>query len=223
MAELRKRGPVVAVTSITGLVSQDASCEWQAQFMARHEPNSWDRVPDDEGPEMVNWRIRHPAMVAETREEWRMKGYDVTIENQNWFKLVGSSGTKLWGKPDLIAVSGNQGVIIDIKTGKPRQSDVFQVMCYMWGVPLYKDSAHYGKKFKGLLVYDLFPDKEIKAATTDGQFVKRLGALINRVASDEPALKVPNWHECQFCKITATDCPERVAEEPEGTLTDAFA
>ena len=35
------------------------------------------------------------------------------------------------------------------------------------------------------------------------QFKKDLGALIRRIAADEPAARVPSEHECRFCDISA--------------------
>ena len=57
----------------------------------------------------------------------------------------------------------------------------------------------------------------------DDQFIQNLGALIRRLAADEPARRVPNRQECRFCNISASDCPERMDEayEPEaGDTTD---
>ena len=58
----------------------------------------------------------------------------------------------------------------------------------------------------------------------DDQFVQNLGALIRRLAADEPAKRVPSAQECRFCDISAADCPERMDEgsEPAGRTTSDF-
>ncbi len=62
--------------------------------------------------------LEHTALVNREREERERTGYTVTTENQNLFRLKGSSAT-LAGKPDLIARKGNDIVAIDAKTGRP--------------------------------------------------------------------------------------------------------
>ena len=223
MAELRPYGSVVSVTNVRGLLSEEDSCEWRAQFLSRHTWDSWEKMPDAEGEGLANWKLRHPEVLFETREKWRADDYTVYSENENRFRLKGRAGTLFIGKPDLVARKGDEGIIIDVKTGMPREADIFQVMCYMWGVPLDQNLNHHGVKFDGLLVYDDGTTRRISAAAIDEAFVERLGRLITRVAGEAPAVKAPSWQECQFCKITSTDCPERVEEEPEATGTEVFA
>ena len=64
----------------------------------------------------------------------------------------------------------------------------------------------------------------IPAEAVDDQFVQNLGALIRRLAADEPAKRVPSAQECRFCDISAADCPERMDEgsEPAGRTTSDF-
>ena len=64
----------------------------------------------------------------------------------------------------------------------------------------------------------------IPAEAMDDQFVQNLGALIRRLAADEPAKRVPSAQECRFCDISAADCPERMDEgsEPAGRTTSDF-
>ena len=59
---------------------------------------------------------------------------------------------------------------------------------------------------------------------TNGHFAKSLGTLIQRLAADAPAKKVPSGQECRFCDITTLECPERMDEwsEPQGGTTSDF-
>ena len=121
----------------------------------------------------------------------------------------------------MITVSGDQGLIIDTKTGKPLASHHVQVMLYMYGVPRALQQYR-GVKFDGKLVY---PDSEyvdITNSTVDDDFVTNFSDLIKRVSSATPARKVPSKMECGFCNITSSDCPERAVGEAmsEGETED---
>ena len=65
--------------------------------------------------------LDHTALVNQARESREKLGYTVFTEGQNSFRLRGRAAT-LAGKPDLIAVKGQDVVIIDAKTGKPSPS-----------------------------------------------------------------------------------------------------
>ena len=60
--------------------------------------------------------LAHTELVNKERESRERLGYEVFTEGQNSFRLRGRAAT-LAGKPDLIAVKGQDVVIIDAKTG----------------------------------------------------------------------------------------------------------
>ena len=95
-------------------------------------------------------------------------------------------------------------------------------MIYQYAVP--RAPPHYrGVRMAGEVVY---PTRTVKALTgaLPGQFIEDLGALIRRLAADQPAQWVPSAQECRFCDISAADCPQRVSAdyEPEGGTTTDF-
>ena len=164
--------------------------------------------------------LEHTALVNQARESREKLGYTVYTEAQNAFRLRGKFAT-LAGKPDLIAVKGQDVVIIDAKTGKPSPAHAVQVLIYMYAVP--KSLGQYrGVEFRGHVVY---PDAQvgIPVSGVDEKFTERLGSLIRRLAAETPARRVPSTQECRFCDITKADCPERVEAEPrEEEITDDF-
>ena len=162
----------------------------------------------------------HTALVGEARESREKLGYEVFTEEQNFFTLKGTTAT-LAGKPDLIAVKGNDLVIVDAKTGKPSPHHSVQVLTYMYAVPLAKPE-YKGMKFRGHVVYPDGKNVGIPASGLDRKFVGRLGSLIRRLADETPSRKVPSTSECRWCDITREDCPERVEEieATEGTTED---
>ena len=64
----------------------------------------------------------------------------------------------------------------------------------------------------------------IPAEVVDDQFIQNLGALIRRLAAENPAKRVPSTQECRFSDIASADCPERLDEgyEPQGGTTSDF-
>ena len=218
MAELRTNGPYIWVTWLTKLLVGENSCEWAGWFQAQHEGRSWTPVPSSF--DTVNWQVQHTAAVTNCRQHWEEQGYTTFTENQNSFTLRGKTAT-LGGKPDLIAKNGSFGTIVDVKTGSPSPAHGVQVMLYLFAVPRalvqFRDV-----EFDGKVVY---PDHEVSvpASAVDDTFVRNLSSLIHRLASSTPARKVPSRWECQYCKVSSRDCPERVeSDSPIEEITDEF-
>ena len=205
----RREHSYLWATWLSRLLAGESSCEWAAWFRAHYE--GWARPPSDF--DSARWMLEHTALVNQARESREQLGYTVYTENQNSFRLKGKVAT-LAGKPDLIAVKGQDAVIIDAKTGRPSPHHSVQVLTYMYAVPRALD-RYRGMEFRGHVIY---PDGnvQIPVSGVDRKFVERLGSLIRRLADETPARKVPSASECRWCDITAADCPER-AEEMRGT------
>ena len=207
--------PYIWATWIARLLAGESSCEWAAWFRAHYQ--DWERPPSDF--DSARWMMDHTDLVNQARESREKLGYTVHTENQNSFRLRGKLAT-LAGKPDLIAVTGRDAVIIDAKTGRPNPAHSAQVLIYMYAVP--KALPEYnGMEFRGHIIY---PDGnvQIPASGVDGKFVERLGSLIQRLADETPARRVPSASECRWCDITIADCPDRIDDETreDGGTTD---
>ena len=216
MAEKRDV-PYIWVTWLTKLLVGENSCEWAGWFRANHEGWSYDKVPSNF--DSAEWQLKHTELLNKVRSEVEIDQTTIFTENQNAFTLRGRTAI-LGGKPDLITVSDEVGTIIDAKTGQPSPSHHVQVMLYMYAVS--KALRQYkGINFSGKVVY---PDHEdsIPSSAVDDTFIKNLSHLIQRVASTEPARKVPSKMECSFCNITSSDCQERIEEDGDinGETTD---
>ena len=203
MARFREH-PYIWATWLAKLLTGENSCEWASWFRAHHQ--DWTKPPSDF--DQSRWMLDHTALVNSERESHENWGYTVYTENQNAFRLRGRSAT-LAGKPDLIAVKGHGAVIIDAKTGKHSHSHAAQVKIYQYAVPKAL-AQHRGTQFQGHVVYADGKQVGVPVSGVDREFVKRLGALIRKLASDTPARKVPSAQECRFCDITGADCPDRI-------------
>ena len=207
--------PYVWTTWLSRLLAGEAHCEWAAWFRSHYQ--DWERPPSDF--DSARWMMDHTGLVNQARESREKLGYTVYTENQNFFRLRGKFAT-LAGKPDLIAVKGNDAVIIDAKTGRPNPDHAVQVLTYMYAVPRALPEYN-GMELRGHIIY---PEGQVQipASRLDRPFINRLGSLIRRLADGTPARRVPSPSECRWCDITAADCPERVEDEvrEEGVTAD---
>ena len=210
MATLHRDGKAfIRATLIRALLSGDAQCEWAAWFQGRHDNRSWTKQHSTF--DFENWRQKHNLALQETRDRWEQEGYTTTIEDQNQFRMDGNSAV-LVGKPDLIVRKGNKGIVIDAKTGTPREADKFQVMLYMWAVSKFPHLRQQVEQFEGIVEYPGVDEVRIPASAINQDFVDSIVGLIRRLSDDKPARRVPSLSECRFCDITSEDCPERIDE-----------
>ena len=213
---VRREHPYIWTTWLPRLLTGENSCEWAAWFKAHHQ--EWDQVPSDF--DQTQWLIDHTALLNEQKSEWAERGNEMSVENQNSFRLRGEAAI-LAGKPDLIVKTGEDALIIDVKTGREQTSHRVQVMIYQFALPR-AFPQYEGARIAGRVVY---PTRTVRVpmSALRGQFIDQLGSLIRRIASETPAQRVPSRQECRFCDISAADCPERVdgAVQPEqGTTAD---
>ena len=200
------------MTWLTALLAGDAHCEWATWFRAH---NTYTKRPSDFN--LTIWKSQHSDMVRTRAASLKAEGYSVYLENQNKMHIEGRAVT-LGGCPDIIAVGAGEGLIVDCKTGQQRDSDVFQVMVYMLALPLMRHAASVGS-LRGEVQYrdhviSIPPD----AITLE--FRERFRNLMARISAQEPATKVPSYHECRFCDIGPDDCPERTEAHPGGGQID---
>ena len=204
---IQRNGVYVWVTWLSRLLVGDASCEWASWFRSHY--TGYEKV--SRSFDYAKWKINHTSMLTEVRERLLAEGNRVTSERQNSFRLRGSSGAIISGQPDLIAVdSDKQATVFDIKTGAERDSDVAQVMIYMYALPLISSSPLREHSPQGRLIYRDGKEKAIPASAIDDDFKQGLFSLIRRVVSEAPPIRVPSAGECGWCDLTSRDCPERI-------------
>ena len=212
MATLRD-SPYIWITWISKLLAGTLECEWAAWFKTQHMGGSWQKAPSDFV--LTDWLIQHDALVKEERARLEAEGATVRTERQNQFTLEGRAAT-LSGKPDLVSETAERIVVHDIKTGKPTDADAFQVMLYMWALPL-ANPRYRENKPEGRVVYTDHA-VDIPASAIDDTFHSAVVGLIGRLAAKTPAERVPSTWECGSCEITSADCPDRIQAEK----TDVF-
>ena len=111
-------------------------------------------------------------MVRLCTEEYEQRGFTVTVEAQNQFKLFLENGT-ISGKPDIVAWRDDEAVIADAKAAKPNPSHEIQVMLYMAWLPLSNPNLQ-KSSLAGEVYYGEEAVIDIPASKVDDRFKARL-------------------------------------------------
>ncbi|MFQ4136315.1 PD-(D/E)XK nuclease family protein [Nodosilinea sp. PGN35] len=159
------------------------------------------------------YRLRHQAALALYAEQLRQEGFIVYTEDSNECRMRSKAGVSISGKPDIIAIRGDEVLIVDIKTGRPAAKDIAQVQIYMAMVPAVKLHGITDVP-AGRLVYSDGPF-DIDPAQITPEFKTQISELIQAVAQDVPPEPTPSARECRWCPI-AHVCSHKVGDVAEG-------
>ena len=172
----------------------------------------YNRKPSDFN--QADWLARHTTLLNEHRDRWIQSGYDVRVESQNAFQLRGHSAI-LAGKPDLLVLNKNRILITDSKTGQEQPWHKFQVMTYMYALPMalpeYRDY-----KFAGEIVYNDRTDR-VPQGGIDQSFVRNLSEIIRRIAAPDPPGSFPAPKNVDSATSPCRTAP--TASKPSATPT----
>ena len=212
MSGVLRDKPYFWITWLTPLLAGEDSCEGKVYtkgHFSNVEKYSREELkeiyPDNGRFKDQDWDSAHTAMLNNLRAEYQPKSKTV-LKERDW-KIVGKeSGTTVAGKIDLVTLEPN--LVIDAKTGKPKNSHILQVRAYLLAIKLGAVPGITGE-FKGLLRY---PDHEVEVSY-DPAFPNHFYSLVKRLAKlgQSNGLWVPSYNECRFCDLK--ECSSRVVKE----------
>jgi hypothetical protein len=106
----------------------------------------------------------------------------------------------------------------DCKTGRKKNSDLYQVLIYLLLVPVSIQKCK-GLDLRGRSGY---PDgvMEIQTTQVDKTFKAQLREMIATLSSRMLTRKVSSFQECRFCDIPARCCPKRVEKPSNQSLNN---
>lgn len=207
--------PYVWVTWLSRLMAGDVRCQWAPWFKTHY--TGYAQAPSDF--QLAAWTVEHTQLLDELVKERAKLGEGIYREVQNAFRVRRPSGLVIAGKPDLIAIDQRgHCTVYDAKTGKPRQSDIIQVMLYIMFLP-YASPLYEGKDLSGCLVYKDGSRSDIPHKSIDDAFQNNVTYFLDILESTSPPIRMPHSIECRFCDITNADCPDR-KEAEELDLTE---
>jgi CRISPR/Cas system-associated exonuclease Cas4 (RecB family) len=203
MATLKAGKPYIHVTWLAKLLGGN-QCVWSAWFRSRHKYDKF----EEEALDLVRWNQQHNELMRRRKAELEREGWTVSMEEANAFKLEGQVAI-VAGKPDIVATRPGLVLVVDGKTGRPRESDVWQVLLYLYALP--KSRPDLVGELEGEVQYQ---QGDERITVTPGELtperMEQMVALIKDIAGAEPPLKVATRGECKRCNIGVRDCPDRV-------------
>jgi len=206
----KRSNPFVWVTWLSKLMAGERQCQWASWFRSHYE---WNKVPS--GCDLARWTADHAELLRSRRAALEAQGFTVYAEDQNSFTLTGKTGIEVSGKPDIVAIRGQEAYVEDCKTGTPRHSDHLQVLVYMLSLPHVEGHCK-GRKLEGRIVYKNMV-VDVPLSRIDNVLRELFRKTILTIGGPEPAKKVPSWGECRYCDISKADCPERIVVRPGTT------
>jgi hypothetical protein len=204
MAIRRNGKPYIWATWLAKILGGN-QCVWSVWFKAHYKYDKF----EEQAADLVKWNRDHTKLMAARRRELEADGWTVFVEDENSFKLEGETAV-VAGKMDLVAVKGDKVLVVDGTTGRQRESDVWQVLIYLFALPksrpdlptTLEGEVHYRDGDISLTTDELTPDR-----------LRQIVELVKTVGAETPPAKRPSREECKRCNIGVKDCPERVMEE----------
>lgn len=187
-------------------MTDELQCQWSAWFRTHYRYEKLSSNFDS-----AKWNATHRTLLNNRISNLQTEGFTVYAEGENWFEVTGRDHVvKVSGKPDIVAIRGERAFVEDCKTGRKKNSDLYQILIYLLLLPV-SATKYRGLSLKGRLVY---PDSvmEIQSAQVDEEFRAQFREAIATLSSTIPARKVPSFQTCQYCDVSAQYCPERVEE-----------
>jgi CRISPR/Cas system-associated exonuclease Cas4 (RecB family) len=200
----RREKSYVWVTWITGLLACSQECAWRSWYRAHFRYAK----REDDGPELEKWIRDHDEMVAARGAALRERGCEVRVEDEVAFKLEGKLAV-LAGKPDILAIRRDKrrAIVIDAKSGKRRARDFWQVLVYLFALPLAFPELR-DCELEGELEYR---GERVRVPKPERQDRDRIVEVMRLVGGEDEPERSPSVSECRFCDVR--NCPERVMAE----------
>jgi CRISPR/Cas system-associated exonuclease Cas4 (RecB family) len=231
ISEPRRKKPYVWVSWLTKLLSGEERCWYRLWYKAHFK---YEKVADPaceackdggtggpcEDPETCrvsffrSYNEKHDAITNRREAELKAEGYVTRKEKDAEFKLQGKSAD-VAGKPDLVGVQGQEVLVIDAKSGRRRDSDHWQVLIYMFGLPLSWLGGEF--KLRGEVAYK---DGNVAVQSLTTASRNRIVAAVNRASEPEPPAAAPSAQECKYCDVAA--CEYRYKAEAAGDASRYF-
>ena len=209
-----RRRPYVWVTWLTRLLAEENRCVYRAWYKAHF------KIQKDESPErevfFAEQTAKHDAIQDVREKELKAQGWTVKREEQGEFKLKGAKGD-LAGKPDLVGLKGDEALIVEVKSGKQRESDAWQVLIYWFALKLSWLKGT-GSRIHGEVAYKGGHVRNVEPLAPQSQ--AKIAALLKVVTGDDEPERTPGKWDCEYCEIKT--CPDRFQAADDSDASGVF-
>ena len=206
--------PIIRVAYLNKLIAGSVTCEHSGWF--RSQFYGFEKHPKPIPFDFAGWKIEHEELLDTVYPELKKRFPRISRDaNRNQFDLIGTqSRAILRVQPHLIGASATEVVIADVRTGKPQEEHVIQILIYMWALPKIEKLKSFfdGRKMSGEIHYKsgVIVTVDWERDGTQG-FQERLVYLLQAFGKvDQPCEKTPAKFDCNDCPIAACDCSDRL-------------
>mgnify|MGYP001565145288 CR=1 FL=1 len=205
--------PQFWTTHIAKALSGDQPCQLSTWLGGHHV---LDKRPREDASSLALWKTNHTALLHQIVEDFRREEWRCSVES--FFQVRGQSAI-LSGKADIIAQQTDfRPLIIDGKSGKPRESDIIQVIIEMVMIPLAWSSPT--MMFDGLVVYDTH---RVAIEPKQAEELKpRIFALLKELGTMPRPEPSPSQSNCAYCDVAEGDCAARWQEVTQAEAVTEF-
>jgi PD-(D/E)XK nuclease superfamily len=202
-------------TWISGLLAGTDRCQWKSWVKAHYRIP---RLPSslESKKALGEWNKRHDEMVKSRVERLKSEGYQVKVEDENYFSLQGNTGT-LAGKQDIVAYKPEHkfALVVDEKSGRAKEQYIWQILLYMFAMKLLEWSEY---TIHGEIEYEDTIVPVLPHQLTEETKIK-IGQQIQLTGGDFEPPRTPSLSECRYCDILS--CPDRITEQSTESKVDA--
>ncbi|KKL92458.1 hypothetical protein LCGC14_1884450, partial [marine sediment metagenome] len=118
------------------------------------------------------------------------------------------------GKPDLVGLNESEALIVEVKSGKQRESDAWQVLIYWFALKIdwLKDT---GLTIKGEVAYKGGVTRKVEALSPLKS--KAIADLLKVVTGDDEPPTTPGKWDCEYCEIIGCTARFQAAEAADAS------
>lgn len=149
----------------------------------------------------ISYKMRHQSFLKQRKQFWIAEGYSVSCEKQNLMSFLTKKGAKFIGNPDLYVKEINH--FEELKTGKPKESDIVQLMLYMAAAPYIHGLSEIPS---GQVRYSDGSFKDVLPEEITQEFKDQVTQLIGVLVADQIPEPEPSQRDCRFCTFN-NYCP----------------
>ena len=181
-------------TWITKLLAGESRCWYSAWYKSNFK---YQKKADD--PEraafFAEYNEKHDTIVRHRALAMKLEGWVVKTEEP--FRVAGKAGD-ISGRIDIVGMKGDEALVVEVKSGRPRQSDHFQALLYVLLLPL--DWLRGFKTVRGEVEY-LGGTVGVKPLTPEDR--AKISDALKSVMGGEPLPAVPSEKECLYCDVVS--------------------
>lgn len=196
---------------ITKLLAGENKC-WYAAWYKAHFKYLKKADDADRADFFAEYTATHDRMTERRAAAMREDGWTVKVEKEGEFRIRGDAGD-LSGKPDIVAMKRDVAIVIDAKSGKPRQSDHWQVLLYMLFLPM-----DWMKGFQVVRGEVEYRDGAVDVRPITQEERAKIKDALRLVTGKEAPPARPSRNECKFCDVARCQFREEKAEGDAGGM-----